>query len=64
MLKCIHDIMFGIWGSEKPIMLDSYAGGGSIPLEGQLIGMKSIASDINPIPVLLNKLQLELTAPS
>jgi len=60
MLKCVHDIMFGIWGSEKPIMLDSFAGGGSIPLEGQLIGMKSIASDINPIPVLLNKLQLEL----
>jgi putative DNA methylase len=60
MLKCVHDIMSGIWGSEKPIMLDSFAGGGSIPLEGQLIGMKSIASDINPIPVLLNKLQLEL----
>lgn len=40
------------------VLLDSFAGGGSIPLEAQRIGLKPIATDINPIPIILNKLQL------
>jgi len=42
-----------------PILLDSFAGGGSIPLEGLRVGAESFASDINPIPILLNKVLLE-----
>ena len=44
----------------NPKLLDSFAGGGSIPIEGTRIGMEAYASDINPIPILLNRLQLEL----
>ena len=57
--KCARSIIIGCHDG-NPKLLDSFAGGGSIPLEGQRLGMEAFASDINPIPLLLNKLQLEL----
>ncbi len=42
-----------------PTVIDSFAGGGSIPLEALRIGANTFASDLNPIPVLLNKVMLE-----
>ena len=39
---------------------DPFAGGGSIPLEAQRLGLKAIASDLNPVAVLLNKALIEL----
>jgi putative DNA methylase len=44
---------------ERPLVLDSFAGGGSIPLEAMRVGANVFASDLNPIPVLLNKVILE-----
>jgi putative DNA methylase len=43
----------------RPLVLDPFAGGGSIPLEANRIGAESFASDLNPIPVLLNKVITE-----
>jgi putative DNA methylase len=43
----------------NPFVVDSFAGGGSIPLEALRLGADVFASDLNPIPVLLNKVQLE-----
>jgi len=43
----------------KPLVVDPFAGGGSIPLESLRIGADVFASDLNPIPVLLNKTVLE-----
>jgi putative DNA methylase len=43
----------------KPLMVDSFAGGGAIPIEGLRVGADSFATDINPIPYILNKVQLE-----
>jgi putative DNA methylase len=40
-------------------VLDPFAGGGSIPLEAQRLGLKVEASDLNPIAVLLNRLVLK-----
>jgi putative DNA methylase len=57
--KCARSIIIGCHNG-NPKLLDSFAGGGSIPIEGQRIGMEAYASDINPIPLLLNRLQLEL----
>ena len=57
--KCARSIIIGCHDG-NPNLLDSFAGGGSIPIEGQRVGMKAYASDINPIPILLNRLQLEL----
>jgi putative DNA methylase len=43
----------------RPLVVDPFAGGGSIPLECLRIGADTFASDVNPIPVLLNKVVLE-----
>ncbi|MDX2024301.1 MAG: DUF1156 domain-containing protein [Deltaproteobacteria bacterium] len=45
--------------ADLPSVLDPFAGGGSIPLEALRVGADAIASDINPIPVLLNRVVLE-----
>jgi putative DNA methylase len=43
----------------SPLVLDPFAGGGSIPLEALRVGADAFASDLNPVPVLLNKVVLE-----
>ena len=43
----------------RPLVVDPFAGGGSIPLEALRVGGDAFASDLNPIPVLLNKVILE-----
>jgi Adenine-specific DNA methylase containing a Zn-ribbon len=43
-----------------PPFLDPFAGGGSIPLEAQRLGLESHASDLNPVAVLLNKTLIEI----
>ena len=43
-----------------PPLHDPFAGGGSIPLEAQRLGLRAIASDLNPLPVLINKALIEL----
>ncbi|MBW7891559.1 MAG: DUF1156 domain-containing protein [Chitinophagaceae bacterium] len=43
-----------------PTLLDPFAGGGSIPLEGMRLGLQVQASDLNPVAVLINKAQLEI----
>ncbi|MDR3155292.1 MAG: DUF1156 domain-containing protein, partial [Deltaproteobacteria bacterium] len=37
-----------------PILMDPFAGGGTIPLEAQRLGLEVIASDLNPVAVLIN----------
>lgn len=43
-----------------PRILDPFAGGGSIPLEAQRLGLESHASDLNPVAVLINKALIEI----
>ncbi len=45
---------------QLPGLHDPFAGGGTIPLEGQRLGLKPFASDLNPIPVLINKALLDI----
>lgn len=42
-------------GGELPAVLDPFAGGGSIPLEAQRLGLEAHASDLNPLAVLINR---------
>ena len=42
-----------------PAVIDPFAGGGTIPLEAQRLGLKASGSDLNPIPVLINKALIE-----
>jgi putative DNA methylase len=39
---------------------DPFAGGGSLPLEGQRLGLESYATDLNPVAVLINKAMIEI----
>lgn len=43
-----------------PAFHDPFAGGGSMPLEAQRLGLESHASDLNPVAVLLNKAMIEI----
>ena len=45
--------------SSLPAVCDAFAGGGAIPVESLRLGMPGIASDINPIAVLINKSLIE-----
>ncbi|MCX6133011.1 MAG: hypothetical protein NTU47_04265 [Ignavibacteriales bacterium] len=53
-----HEALGGSLGT-RPLIVDPFAGGGSIPLEALRVGADAFASDLNPIPVLLNRVVLE-----
>jgi Protein of unknown function (DUF1156). len=43
-----------------PGVHDPFAGGGSIPLEAQRLGLEAYASDLNPVAVTINKAMIEI----
>lgn len=47
-------------GGRTPVVLDPFAGGGTIPLEAQRLGLEARASDLNPVAVLINKALIEI----
>jgi putative DNA methylase len=56
--QAAHEALGGAPGT-RPLVVDPFAGGGSIPLEALRVGADAFASDLNPVPVLLNKVVLE-----
>ena len=46
-------------GDEPPLVVDPFAGGGSIPLEALRVGCEAFASDLNPVACLILKVMLE-----
>jgi adenine-specific DNA methylase len=46
-------------GNEAPLVVDPFAGGGSIPLEALRLGCEVFASDLNPVACLILKTMLE-----
>src|SRR6266446_2726920 len=56
--QCAHEALGGEPGT-RPLVVDPFAGGGSIPLEALRVGADAFASDLNPVAVLLNKVVLE-----
>ena len=44
---------------ETPLVVDPFAGGGSIPLEALRLGCEAFASDLNPVACLILKVMLE-----
>jgi len=43
-----------------PPVYDPFCGGGSIPLEGQRLGLRAYGSDLNPVAVLITKALIEI----
>ena len=56
--QAAHESLGGAPGT-RPLVVDPFCGGGSIPLEALRVGADAFASDLNPVPVLLNKVVLE-----
>jgi putative DNA methylase len=54
-----HEIVKSTDGN-PPAILDPFAGGGTIPLEAQRLGLEADASDLNPVAVLINKALIEI----
>ena len=46
--------------NKLPAFHDPFAGGGSLPLEAQRLGLESYASDLNPVAVLICKAMIEI----
>lgn len=59
LLREAHEEILKSTGGNPPAILDPFAGGGSIPLEAQRLGLEARASDLNPVAVLINKALIE-----
>ncbi len=55
-----HEEILKSTNGHPPTILDPFAGGGSIPLEAQRLGLEAHASDLNPVAVLINKALIEI----
>jgi len=58
-LKTARAMVKAAHGEEAPLVVDPFAGGGSIPLEALRVGCDAFASDLNPVACLINKVLLE-----
>jgi putative DNA methylase len=47
-------------GHDSVVVWDPFAGGGSVPLEGQRLGLPVLSSDLNPVAVLLQRALLQV----
>jgi putative DNA methylase len=55
-----HEVVNEYLATELPPVHDPFAGGGTIPLEAQRLGLRAIATDLNPVAVMINKALIEI----
>jgi putative DNA methylase len=58
-LEAARGLVRAAHADEAPLVVDPFAGGGSIPLEALRIGCDAFASDLNPVACLILKSLLE-----
>jgi len=58
-LEVGRELVKAAHGEEPPLVVDPFAGGGSIPLEALRLGCDVFASDLNPVACLILKTMLE-----
>jgi len=58
-LRVSRGLVKAAHGEEPPLVVDPFAGGGSIPLEALRLGCETFASDLNPVACLILKVMLE-----
>ncbi len=58
-LKAARELVAAAHPDGPPLVLDPFAGAGSIPFEALRVGAQAFAADLNPVAVLLNKVALE-----
>tara|TARA_Y100000310_G_scaffold329241_1_gene398684 strand:- start:503 stop:3190 length:2688 start_codon:yes stop_codon:yes gene_type:complete len=59
-LNIAKDLIRKSTNGKTPTLLDPFCGAGSIPIEGQRLGLESYGSDINPLAVLITKGLIEV----
>ncbi|MEW6424639.1 MAG: DUF1156 domain-containing protein [Bacillota bacterium] len=59
-LEVSRELVKAAYGEEPPLVVDPFAGGGSIPLEALRLGCDAFASDLNPVACLILKVMLEV----
>jgi len=60
-LKTSRSLIKVAHGNKAPLVVDPFAGGGSIPLEALRLGCEAFASDLNPVACLIQKVMIEDT---
>lgn len=58
-LEAARGLVRAAHGAEAPLVVDPFAGGGSIPLEALRLGCDTFASDLNPVACFILKTLLE-----
>ncbi len=58
-LEVARGLVRAAYPDEPPLVVDPFAGGGSIPLEALRVGCEAFASDLNPVACLILKIALE-----
>jgi putative DNA methylase len=58
-LEVARALVKAAYAEETPLVVDPFAGGGSIPLEALRVGCEAFASDLNPVACLILKVMLE-----
>lgn len=58
-LEVSRSLVEAAHAEETPLVVDPFAGGGSIPLEALRLGCEAFASDLNPVACLILKVMLE-----
>ncbi|MFE5372945.1 DUF1156 domain-containing protein [Streptomyces mirabilis] len=58
--RAARDEIIASTEGNPPAILDPFAGGGTIPVEAQRLGLEAHASDLNPVAVLINKALIEI----
>lgn len=58
-IETLRNEYIKVWGKENPIILDPFAGCGSIPFEAMRVGLKVISNDYNPVAYLIQKATME-----
>ena len=58
-LTVVRNLLQAVYPDDTPVVVDPFAGGGSIPLEALRLGCDAFASDLNPVSCLILKVMLE-----
>jgi len=58
----LRSLLKGVWGSDEVTVLDSFAGGGSIPFEATRLGLTVVSNELNPVASIVERSTIEFPA--
>jgi putative DNA methylase len=61
-VRTMREAVEKVWGTPSPALLDSFAGGGSIPFEALRLGLPTISNELNPVASVILKATIEYPA--